>query len=341
MELELWYDPVQPETYVNLNGYLADRGDIYGFLYPVRRCLLQAWVIPTGSWNGLATQLLELARGEEIKLRFHGRNEDFGDMYEALCHMEQLKLSFNEWDTISLWKDRLDQAEKHLNSMLTQQIEDVESGDRNDKRGLFPDEAAQVSKLLSEGEDEWMDTVESEADFFDACQQNGTCCLIKAPFLDSFERLTQLEQLTRSLRRTPDMLCCLLPAVEEQSAFAQHAAQFPRMKYRFFAAPLLENWSLPLWEKYGIPFELRRRISRYQDAQRIFQSCFAQADVLRARRVELNKQIQQGTVKKVGILREEESIRQKLYWMRAQEAAMEKLCTLLYGSVLPKEEALV
>ena len=76
MKIDLWYDPVQPETTVFLNGEPIDRHDIYGFLYPVRRYLLQSWLKASGSWPGLLEQLRGMARQEPLSVCFHGRRQE-------------------------------------------------------------------------------------------------------------------------------------------------------------------------------------------------------------------------------------------------------------------------
>ena len=47
MRVVIQYDPAGPETRVQVNGQTAEKDDIYGLLYPVRRCLLQAWLAPS------------------------------------------------------------------------------------------------------------------------------------------------------------------------------------------------------------------------------------------------------------------------------------------------------
>ena len=70
MKMELWYDPVNPETMLKVEERWLERDDIYGFLYPVQYLPLQNWLYPSGSWPGLAAHLGDLTRGEEISLIF-------------------------------------------------------------------------------------------------------------------------------------------------------------------------------------------------------------------------------------------------------------------------------
>ena len=118
MKIELIYDPVEPATTVWVNDQVVDITDIYGFLYPVRNCLLQTWLYSSGSWQGLAQQLKELARGDDIALTFCGRREDCDDVKGAVAGVEGLSLSFRTWDSLPAYESAFQELDRLLESIL-------------------------------------------------------------------------------------------------------------------------------------------------------------------------------------------------------------------------------
>ena len=66
MLIDIRYDPVAPATNVWVNGVKTNENDIYGLLYPVRHCLIQTYLKPSGSWPGLKARLNELRRSRSM-----------------------------------------------------------------------------------------------------------------------------------------------------------------------------------------------------------------------------------------------------------------------------------
>lgn len=162
MDVELWYDPVGPETRVRLNGRWTDGHDIFGFLYPVRGCLLQTWLAPGGSWNGLRRQLAELARGEPVALTFHGREADFGDLEGALAGMEELTAGFQPWDPEEAWRERLEQAELLLGRIMGRpsRLDSAPLTEQERGADLYPQLARRLEELLAGPEEEgWLEVL--------------------------------------------------------------------------------------------------------------------------------------------------------------------------------------
>lgn len=343
MKIALWYDPVVPETGVQLDGNWVDGRDIYSFLYPVRGHLLQTWLQPGGSWSGLERQLLDLARGQEIKLEFHGRETDAQDLAAALAAMAGLDLSIRPWEPEELWASRLTQAEIELGRIAGQPApQDHQPLKENpDETGVsvFPCLKAELELCRATGTpdpESWLDVLETPEDISDAARWDRTCCLVKEELLDSYDRLIQLRRLTRSMRRCPDMICCALGDQTQGAALAQYAAQVPGLGFRFGAGDGGEIEALR--KKYGGACLLSfRRLGLLREVE-LLEKYMAQEDTLRERQSALKQKEKQGHARAED-LREQEQCRKKLNWIRRKAEAMAQLRTLLQGSVVEEVRA--
>ena len=284
MKVELIYDPVKPETMVCIDGQMTDKADIYGFLYPVRNCLLQTWLLPSGSWRGLAWQLRELSRGEQIDLLFSGRPEDFEDVRGALAGMEQLTLGFARTDPLQGYDSLFAQMDEKIALLLD---EPVKQSEKKTLCDLFPETAEAVHEVMRAAPTPWVREISSEAELAAADQQALCCCMVSGDYLDSYEKLEKLNFLTRSMRRSQDMICCCLDDAGKRADFAHYAAQYDNMKIRFDTA----EKSLPVLErKYGVPYTLREKYRRYGRILEILTQCYRQRDAIEARRTALAKE---------------------------------------------------
>lgn len=333
MDVELWYDPVGPETCVKLGGRWMDSQDSFGFLYPVRGCLLQTWLMPSGSWTGLRQQLAELARGEPIALTFHGRALDFSDLEGVLSGMGELALSFQSWGPEEVWDGRLEQAERLLSRIMGSPFsKDPSPLPEEDGCGavLYPELARRLEGLLEEPkEDSWLEVLAGEADLSAACGRTGTCCLVDGALAGSYGQLDRLKQLTRSMRRCPDMICCRLSPGEEarQTALAQYAAALPGMGFRFDST---DGWRRPMWEKYGRPFLLRARRAALLRAEEALLECMAGKQELRERKSQLAK-LEKAKEIRAKELAEQEQVRKKLHWIERKAEAVNRLGRLIHS----------
>lgn len=233
MKVELWYDPVYSETKIRLNGYWQKNTDIYGFLYPVIRYPLQTWLERSGSWQGLYRQLEELSRGEETELIFHGREEDFSDIEDALEENKGIYLKFSRWDMLQAYEDRLKEAEK----------------------------------LFAHGEKEeerWYFEAKDESGVKEAEYTEYPCILIYEEAVNSYERLSELEKLTSALKRPVDSICCIVEGEEKRRMLARYAGMFPKLRFRFLAAADKEAL-LEVYKKYGKPYQIKKRLFRAEE----------------------------------------------------------------------------
>lgn len=283
MKIELYYDPVRPETTVCIDGVITDKADIYGFLFPVRHCLLQTWLRPSGSWSGLKWQLRELARGEEMELTFYGREEDFADVQDALRGTEGLALNHEPIDPQERYVPHFAQMEELIARILD---ENTGHSDRKTMADLFPQIHAQVCMARREGDAPWLYGIANDADYAQADQAAFCCCLVEEEYLDSFEKLDTLIGLTRSMRRGQDMICCCVQDDEKRADFAHYAAQYDDMRIRFDTK---EHGSKALQSKYGQAFVLRSTLGRYEACIAALEQCWRLWAGIDKRKTELAK----------------------------------------------------
>lgn len=283
MKIEMDYDPVKPEITVRIDGQETDKSDIYGFLYPVRNCLLQTWLLPTGSWNGLAWQLRELGRGERVELVFAGRSEDFEDVENALRGMEEVRLVHAGRDPFGAYETLFGRLEKSVRKLL-----DEEDGkDRKETiDSLFPDAAERIRAVRSGRGGTWLYTISDEDGFYQADQAKLCCCMVREEYLDSYEKLDHLNDLTRSMRRSQGMICCCIGEEEKRADWSRYAGDIG-LGFRFDT----EEHCYPLFErKYGNAYGLRLCLEGYQRIRDILAECYAQREALWKRKAELKEQ---------------------------------------------------
>lgn len=284
MKIELNYDPVKPETMVRIDQKMIDKSDIYGFLYPVRHCLLQTWLYPSGSWSGLERQLRELSRGEEIELVFFGRSEDFEDIQAALKNMDKLTLQLQHAEPTEKYHSLFEQLDSQLALLLDAH---TESSEKKTLAEIFPETAKAAHSVQEKPLRSWMCIIETDDDFLQADQQELCCCIVHEMYLDSFEKIDKLNTLTRSMRRSQDMISCCFDNPEKKVDFAHYAAQYENLKIRFSeekdCVPLLRR-------KYGSTYDLRWKFLQYQQIVGIMNQCFEQREFIESRRTSLSKE---------------------------------------------------
>lgn len=324
MKIELKYDPVKPETLVCIDGKMTDRSDIYGFLYPVRHCLLQTWLYPAGSWSGLERQVKELSRGEEIELVFSGRSEDFEDIHAALKNMERLSLRFQPTDPMEKYNSLFEQMDSQIAHLLD---EHTESSERKTLAEIFPETAEAIRGVREEPAKNWMRIISTEDDFLQADQEELCCCIVNDAYLDSFEKIDKLNTLTRSMRRSQDMICFCVEDPTKGADFAHYAEQYGNLRVRFDS----EESCLPvLKRKYGSAYELRCRFRKYARVLKILNQCYERRDAIEAKRMHMAKEKK----KTMEQTRELERSKIILNWFDRKEPYLIKLNELVSSGIL-------
>lgn len=263
MKIEFWYDPVYTETSIRINGNWQDDSDIYAFLYPVRRYPLQTWLRGAGSWPGIVQQLKDISRGEKIDLEFHGRDIDFQDLYAAVKEMDVLKVTYAEWDILSLYNDKIHLLEENVLKLEEKIPMKISMTDQimNLRNKQFTDE-------------DWMVSVTSEEELQWAERDSRICCRVDSCILDSLEKLTDVERLAGSLRRPMDAICCCFSDSAVKEAFEAYALEFTGMQF-VFALNSEQSWKEKLWAKYG---EVSRIRGMLDDGIRLCEDILAYLD---------------------------------------------------------------
>lgn len=239
MKIELWYDYIYTKTRVRVNDLWQEESDMYAFLYPVRNYPLQTWLYPAGSWTGLAQQLRDLARGEEMELVFYGRTLDAQDLLEAVKGVEHLTINHREWDVFTLYDNKMEELKKNfLDLKKLLKVEESLEQKVTDWRNQKP------------REETWLLSITSKEALQYAEKDNRPCCMVDGDFLESLEALHAAERLTRALHRPLDAICCCFSDKERREAFEAYAREFPRLQF-LFAEAGGQDFKETLWKKYG------------------------------------------------------------------------------------------
>ena len=332
MKIELTYDPVGPELMVKVDDQIIDGGDIFGFLYPVRNCILQTWLEPSGSWPGLVSQLRELSRGEEIQLSFRGRRCDYDDLVKVVAPMDEVHTSFVQWESVSENKKRVQDIMQSLAQLLDAPSKNVKQGKLSvpatSKAFLthFPEQAKRVQEVLKCSQSSWYSRISSSKEFTEADQKAYQCCIVTEEFFSSYESLDQLVKLTRSMRRSPDMILCCFDDVQTCRDYSFYAQQYGNMGFRFEIGNK-SNWEKTLYNKYGVAYELNQQLLLFRKVLHIVEECYDQEEKLMARRASLV-----GSGKKA----EQEQLKQKCTWLHTKESYYKDALKLLKESPAEK-----
>lgn len=330
MKVDLHYDPVRPATTVFIDGHAVDRHNVYGFLYPVRRCVLQTWLSASGSWSGLGRQLDELARGEQVKLTFHGRLIDFEDVRAELGD----GVSFQQEENMDAYRKLLDQAERDLYGIFTMELE-VSSEPVVRQKGidLFQEEADEMKLLFASEEKPWLIIIDSE-EAFDSARRGESCCLVKEPFLSGFAAIDRLPQLTGSMLRSRDMIRCAVDSAEKLDELSVYARQFPQLAVHF-VDERDSGWRETLDAKYGAPFRLRQRLRRAAAGLAMLERCYQREHEFSEKHSVLSKAVKNGETLKV---MQRNRLAYRLRWLQKQRTIFERLKEMLYKELSEQGE---
>lgn len=324
MKIDLYYDPVRPETLVSINDQPVVLSDIYGFLFPVREYMMQTWLPESGSWDGISKELNGLIRDESSHIVFHGREIDYRDFAGAVRGLNGLCSAFQAVDYVSIWKQRIADAESLWKAIVEKPVV-VEREDEDVTRAfrqLFPEQYEAVITAANAGPGDWLIRIQTAEDL-PRSLETGTCCLINGDDLLTYENYSFLDRLTGSLRRSYDMLVCAFSTEEKKNEFSAYNEMY---KKRNVVLTLTdeESWKERLREKYGVPFEYRQRIQRLRLIYQEIRCCIENADRetdedggQTLNPAEIRKQLQE---------------RHKKRWAANQNGNIQRLEALLFGT---------
>lgn len=278
------YDYIKPELYILIDGVPVQENDIYGFLYPVKNYILQTWLQPNGSWTGLAEQIKVLARGGDVQIDFIGREIDYNDVMKTLENQDYITTRFREFSLEDYYKQKIIQFNRTAKSI-------IEPGNLSDKYALehtqvfmkdvYPNQYEKVLSGMFRTLPSWYKTIANEKDFKEADKTQNCCCIAEDSYLDSYDKLTSLTQLLRSLRKSEDMICCCISDDAKREEFHKYANQVLHKNFNFTNS-LNSVVVQQMQEKFGTSISMRERIS----------DCFAIKSVLdnlwRTRKFQIN-----------------------------------------------------
>lgn len=328
MKIQLCYDPVIPETYVSIDNQKIDKTDIHGFLYPVRRYILQTWLCPSGSWSGISEQLNNLARGDKIELEFCGRKCDYDDLAAALRNEKNINLSFrNDSFDNSFFETKYRKLMDEIDKEFTQISKDnVVEGKKNMSQ-LFPDEKAGMEAILKKNGDQWLCRVSDDKSLESAKTSWNNCCEIDENYFDSYDKFSMLDDLLCSMRRAEDMILCPVSDVEHLEDLKKYAHIYNFDRVCFYDK---KNREVPdrAKEKYGKNHLLRTKIQNYRDAVKILEALLHQIDSLKKERVACSEKIDASS------LRKKNDLSYKINWLENAKIHINKIKELLERGVM-------
>lgn len=253
MKVEIWHDSVAQEIDVLINDTAIDKNDIFGFLYPVRNYPLQTWLYPDGSWKGLEYQLMDLARENDVELIFHGRKTDYDDVKKCLENNRQISLKFAEWDIYQKYDNLFENLLNKLeikNTAIKNQLDFL--GIKSFNNTQFPN---------FEDTAEWACHIKNDNDLIAADENNEKrCCYVHDVYFTSYEKLKDVQRLTRSLKMPRDAIYCCFDTKEKLDNYFYYAQSMPKMDFTFCLES--DDYKNASKLKYGIPANALLKIKK-------------------------------------------------------------------------------
>ena len=326
MKIELFYDSVVPQTIVVIDGKVLNDKDIYGFLYPVKNYLLQTWLQPQGSWKGICFAIDELLRGDYANLVFYGRKVDYIDFAEALSKSVNTSLRFYEWNCEQAHKHIYQEIDTLINKVVKDEKHSTDGARKKTGEELFPEFFTKQKSILSQKSPDWMTIIRNENDFQQADKCQGVCCFVDDSYLDSYDKLQRLKYLSRSMRRSVDMIVCCISKESKRKDLETFAEQFTGYEYRFISTNT-EKTKKELLSKYGNPFVLRFERKKYQTVIDQFVELMRQRTQLKQ---EIKKFEIENSIKNVS---EMEHDRTKLQWIARKSDYVDKMQDLINNGI--------
>lgn len=327
MKIQLCYDPVKPETYVSIDNQKTDKTDIHGFLYPVRRYILQTWLYPSGSWSGISEQLNNLARGEKIELEFCGRKCDYDDLAAVLHDEKNINFSFGN----NSFEDRFFETKyrklmDEIDKEFAEISKDIVAEGKKTMSQLFPDEKSEMDAILKRNCEQWLCRISDDKSLEAAKASWSNCCEINENYFDSYDKFSMLDDLLCSMRRAEDMILCPVSDAEHLEDLKKYAHIYNFDRVCFYNKNNSEVMDRAR-EKYGKNHLLRTKFQNYRDAVKIPEALLRQID-------NLKKEKAAYTENNAPSIRKKNELSNKINWLETAKIHVNKIKELLEGDVM-------
>lgn len=327
MKIQLCYDPVKPETYVSIDNQKTDKTDIHGFLYPVRRYIIQTWLYSSGSWSGISAHLNDLARGEKIELEFCGRKCDYDDLTAALRNEKNINLSFrNNSFEDSFFETKYRELMDEIDKEFAEISKDIVAEGKKNMSQLFPGEKASMEAILQKNSEQWFCRISDDKSLESAKASWNNCCEIDENYFDSYNKFSMLDDLLCSMRRAEDMILCPVSDVEHLENLKKYAHIYNFDRVCFYNKNNSEVLNRAR-EKYGKNHLLRTKIQNYRDAVKILEALLRQIDNLKKEKAAYMEN-------NFASIRKKNELSNKINWLENAKLHVNKIKELLEGNVM-------
>ena len=146
--------------------------------------------------------------------------------------------------------------------------------------------------------------------------------------------LDRLQELTRSMLRTEEMIVCAVPDDRRREDLSRYAGQFSAMNFVFAAdtvAPLAE-----LKLKFSRPLQLRGRLSRCRLAAAALDRLYNKETAIREENKRLCELEKKQELNARG-MREKIRCGEKLYWLNKKRIPLQQVHELLAAASIPSD----
>lgn len=246
MKIEIKYNPAAVYTNAAINGVLNNENDIYNFLFPVKNYPFQCWLNKNGSWAGIARNIKDISRGDDLDIIFTGRKIDFEDLKAAIDNYEwaqKVQVSFVEQKSdygklLELLQEAFEQVKKiNFNEHITWDI--LKKCDALKKsfmeKKTFVKEIYNVKELAG------------------IIPEQGYTYVVHDTSLESFDDFEKLLRLPSSMLVPADSIICIFKEKEKMENFKSYASALDSQIIFSLSRDSIEK----IYNKYSEPVEVQ------------------------------------------------------------------------------------
>lgn len=216
MKIEIKYNPAAIYTSAAINGVLNKENDIYNFIFPVKSYPLQCWINKHGSWAGIARNISDISRGDDLNIVFTGRKIDFDDFKLAIDNYGWIqKVDVDYIEQISDYSKLLE--------LLQKAAEQIQKISFNVCMTLDIIKKCDALKKSFMEEKTFVKEIHNVNELTATMPEQGYTYVVYDTALESFDDFEKLLRLPASMLVPADSIICIFNEIEKMENFKSYA----------------------------------------------------------------------------------------------------------------------
>jgi hypothetical protein len=246
MKIEIKYNPSAVYTSAVINGVLNKENDMYNFIFPVKKYPLQCWINKNGSWAGIASNIRDISRGDDLNIIFTGRKIDYEDFKGAIDNygwIQKVDVSFIE---------RVSDYERLLKLLheASVKLEKINFSDCSTWDIIKRCEALKKSFMEKKT---FVKEIYNKNELAAIIPELGYTYVVHDTALEAFSDFEKLLRLPASMLVPADSIICIFKAKDKMENFKSYASAL-NSQIRF---SLKEEETQKIYKKYSEPAKVQ------------------------------------------------------------------------------------